>query len=119
MRYMLLIYGDESQDPSDPTPEEMDALFEPWFAYDARWAPVIRAGEALLPTATATTVRMRDGERMVTDGPFAETREQLGGFYVIECDGLDRALEIAAECPGALTGSVEVRPIMEIPGAPG
>ena len=71
------------------------------------------AGEALTPTATATTVRVRDGKTMTTDGPFAETKEQLGGFYVIKCENLDEAIEIAAMIPTAQDGSIEVRPIVE------
>ena len=73
---------------------------------------VLVAGEALYPTQTATTVRVRDGERAVTDGPFAETKEQLGGFYVLECKDLDDAIEWAAKIPGAQFGSIEVRPVM-------
>ena len=73
----------------------------------------MRAGEALQDTTRATSVRSRpDGERIVTDGPFAETKEQLGGFYVIEVDNLDDAIEAAAQCPGAQTGTMEVRPIL-------
>jgi len=75
-------------------------------------------GEALQPIATATTVRVKNGKTLSTDGPFAETREQLGGYYILECDTLDEALEAAKECPGALYGTVELRPIMELPGAP-
>lgn len=118
MRFMLLIYGDESMDDPDATPEQIAELFAPWFAYDAKYASIIRGGEPLMPTATATSVRVRDGRRMVTDGPFAETREQLGGYYIFECDSLDEALEAAAECPGALYGTVELRPVMDVPEAP-
>jgi len=73
----------------------------------------MRAGDALQPTATATTVRVRDGETLVTDGPFAETREQLGGYYLIECESLDQAIDAARRIPSVGTGSVEVRPLME------
>jgi hypothetical protein len=72
----------------------------------------IQGGDALHPTATATTVRVRDGERLLTDGPFAETREQLGGFYIVEAGSLDEAIAIAAKIPGAQTGRIEVRPVM-------
>ena len=71
-----------------------------------------KAGDALQPTATATTVRVRDGKTVATDGPFAETREQLGGYYLIEAKDLDTAIGIAARIPGARTGSIEVRPVM-------
>ena len=74
----------------------------------------MRSGEALQPTATATTVRVRDGETLTTDGPFAETKEQLGGFYVVEAKDLDEAIEIATRIPDVRGGSIEVRPIMEM-----
>jgi hypothetical protein len=67
-----------------------------------------------MPTNTATTVRVRDGKILTTDGPFAETKEQLGGFYLLDCDDLDKAIEIAARIPGARHGSIEIRPVMEI-----
>ena len=75
-------------------------------------AAISRPATALQPTSTATTVRVRDGKTLTTDGPFAETREQLGGYYLVEAKDLDAALEIAARIPGAKVGSVEVRPIM-------
>lgn len=118
MRYMLLIYGDESMDDPDATPEQIAEMFEPWYAYDAKYAGIIRGGEPLMPTGAARSVRVRDGEPVVTDGPFAETREQLGGFYIFECDSMEEALEAAAECPGARNGTVEVRPIMDVPEPP-
>jgi hypothetical protein len=74
---------------------------------------VKNTGEALLPTSAATTVRVRDGETLTTDGPFAETKEQLGGFYLLDCPDLDDAIKWAARIPGARTGSVEIRPVME------
>ena len=80
---------------------------------------MILGGEGLEPTSSATTVRVRDGERVLTDGPFAETKEQLGGFYLLECDSLDEAIGWAAKIPGAATGSVEVRPVMNYEGAGG
>jgi hypothetical protein len=83
---------------------------------------VFVGGDGLQPAATATTVRVRDGERLLTDGPYAETKEQLGGFYMLECKDLDEALSWAARIPEAKTGSIEVRPVMvydEIPGADG
>jgi hypothetical protein len=86
-----------------------------WTAYGAAIESegILRGGDALHPTSAATTVRVRDGETQVTDGPFAATREQLGGYYMIECDGLDTAIEAARRIPSVGTGSVEVRPVME------
>ena len=78
----------------------------------------MRAGDALQPTSTATTVRVRDGKTLSTDGPFAETKEQLGGYYLIEAKDLDEATKIAARIPGARTGSIEVRPVIVFPKAP-
>jgi hypothetical protein len=77
-----------------------------------------KGGNPLTPTNTATTVRVRDGKRQTTAGPFAETREQLGGYYLVNAKDLDEAISLAERIPGARTGSIEVRPIMEIPGAP-
>ena len=118
MRYILLIYGAEPPGPTgDAMP--MDDM-APWFDY-TQWLVdrgIFQAGEPLEPTATATTVRVREGQRLVTDGPFAETKEVLGGYYIVECDDLDTALEAAARCPGALTGSLEVRPIAAMPTGP-
>lgn len=110
MQYLLLIYGPES-DEQDFSPETMQG-------YDAFWAHVtergvLRAGEALHPASAATTVRVRDDRTVTTDGPFAETKEILGGFYVVEVADLDEALGYAAMIPGAKTGSVEVRPIVD------
>ena len=75
----------------------------------------MKAGDALQPTTTATTVRVRDGKTLRTDGPFAETKEQLGGYYLVEAKDLDEATKLAARIPGARTGSIEVRPVMELP----
>jgi hypothetical protein len=114
MQYMLLIYNDESQSAPPSTPEEGRAMLEPWNEY-TQWLTdegLIKAGDALQPTATATSVRVQNGDAVVTDGPVAETKEQLGGSYVIEADGLDRALEAAKRCPGAKWGTIEVRPVM-------
>ncbi len=110
MQYLLLIYGPESES-EDFSPETMKA-------YDVFWAHVtergaLKAGEALHPVSTATTVRVRDGQTVTTDGPFAETKEILGGFYVVDVANLDEALEYAAMIPGAKTGSIEVRPIVD------
>ena len=75
----------------------------------------MRGGDALEPTATATTVRVRDGRTIISDGPFAETKEALGGYYLIDCPDLDSAIELAAQIPGAARGSIEIRPIWELP----
>jgi hypothetical protein len=112
MRYMLSIYGDE-QRWADATPEQTREALAAYDAFGKEAAEIIVAGDGLQPSATATTVRVRDGERMLTDGPFAETREQLGGYYVLECADLDEALAWAAKVPGAHSGSVEVRPVMD------
>jgi hypothetical protein len=114
MRYLMLIYGNE-QAMAQPSPEEGRKMMEGYAAFtmDVEQRGLLESGAALQPTATATTVRVRNGERMVTDGPFAETKEQLGGIYLLKCKDLDEAIELAAKIPGASTGSVEVRPIME------
>ena len=88
-----------------------------WFAYtqEIQDAGVMRAGEALHGADSATTVRVRDGKRLTSDGPFAETKEVLGGFYVLECADLDEAIEIAAKHPAAGYGTIEIRPVLEAP----
>jgi hypothetical protein len=113
MKYALTIYGDESA-RQDSSPEEMQAMSQAYgeLTQEMEQRGALLAGDALYPTQTATTVRVRDGERAVTDGPFAETKEQLGGFYVLECKDLDEAIEWAARIPGSQHGSVEVRPVM-------
>ena len=117
MKYLCTIYGDESQ-WSDATPEQMSEVMAAYGAFgeEAGQAGVIIGGEGLEPTSSATTVRVRDGERVLSDGPFAETKEQLGGFYLLECNSLDEAIEWAAKIPGAQFGSVEVRPVMDYEG---
>jgi hypothetical protein len=114
MRYLLLIYGPQ-WDSSQMTPEEVQASMEEWTDYTADLLKrgVSEGGEALENVETATTVRVRDGETLTTDGPFAETNEVLGGYYLLNCKDLDEAIEIAAACPGARTGSIELRPITE------
>jgi hypothetical protein len=114
MKYLLTIYGDESRRWQDMPEEEGKRIMDAYWAFgdEAEKAGVLLGGEGLQPTATATTVRVRDGERLNTDGPFAETKEQLGGFYLVECKDLDEAIDWAAKIPGAETGSVEVRPVM-------
>jgi hypothetical protein len=112
MRYALLIYGDERAD-SQETQEEQAAVMAAYNAFGERYKEQIVGGEALLETSSATTVRVRNDKTLTTDGPFAETKEQLGGFYLVNCNDLDEALQIAANIPGAVRGSIEVRPLME------
>jgi hypothetical protein len=113
VKYMAIIFNDESL-YTDATPEEIGAIFagHAEFGEAAGKAGVLLGGDGLQPVATATTVRVRDDERLLTDGPYAETKEQLGGFYMLECKDLDEALAWAARIPEAKTGAVEVRPVM-------
>jgi hypothetical protein len=115
MRYLLLIY--EAERAIEPSPEEATASHIRYGAFtrEVRERGLFQAGEALEPTNTATTVRVRDGNSLVTDGPFAETKEFLGGFYLLECRDLDEAIELAKRLPAAETGSIEIRPIWELP----
>jgi len=114
MRYMLLIYGDESVDAAPGAPG-WERLLSEYVAFGATLQNdrSLRGGDALQPTATAVSVRVRDGQALRTDGPFAETKEQLGGYYIVDCQDLDEALAWAARIPTAKTGAIEVRPIME------
>src|SRR3954447_11017156 len=112
MKYALLINEDETFWNATPR-EYLAKMMAGYQAFGERNAGAIVDGAALQPTATATTVRVRDGERLLTDGPFAETREQFGGYYVVDVPSLDDAIAIAAQIPGAETGCVEVRPVME------
>jgi hypothetical protein len=114
MKFLALIYDDESR-WTDATPEQIAATFQAHgeFGEAAGEAGVYAGGEGLEPTATATTLRVRDGERMLTDGPYAETKEQLGGYYLLECKDLDEALAWAARIPEAKSGAVEVRPVID------
>ena len=113
MKYALTIYGDEAQ-RENATPEQMQEVSQAYGAVTQEMQDngVLVAGEGLYPTPTATTLRVREGDRQVTDGPFAETKEQLGGFYVLDVKDLDDAIEWAAKIPGAQVGSVEIRPVM-------
>jgi hypothetical protein len=113
MKFLLTIYGEESG-WGDASPEEIDQVMAAYEAFGraAAEAGVLVGGEGLQPTSTATTVRVRDNETLTTDGPFAETREQLGGYYLLDCSDLDDAIGWAARVPGAQNGSVEVRPVM-------
>lgn len=111
MQYLLMIFNDE-QKGAEMTPADHGALYNAYMEFGKENAKAIRGGNALQPTGTATTVRVRNGECLTTDGPFAETKEQLGGYYLVEAENLDEAIAIAAKIPGALEGSIEVRPIM-------
>jgi len=114
MRYLITIYGDESG-WNDATPEEAQQIMAAYgaFGQKAQAAGVLLGGEGLQPTSTATTVRVRGDETLTTDGPFAETREQLGGYYLLDCKDLDEAIGWAARIPDARHGTVEVRPVMD------
>jgi hypothetical protein len=116
VEYVLLIYDDEQQWASMP-PEESGAVIREYGAYSnmLRERGAYLRGDALQPTATATTVQVREGETLTSDGPFAETKEQLGGLYVIQAKDLDEAIELAAKIPSARYGRIEVRPVMEMP----
>ena len=113
MKYAFTIYGDESRRES-ATPEQQEQMAQAYGAVtqEMQGKGVLVAGEGLYPTQTATTVRVREGEQSVTDGPFAETKEQLGGFYLLDVKDLDEAIEWAAKIPGAQFGSIEIRPIL-------
>ena len=116
MKYMLLIYGDEQV----LDVEERETCYgeSAGLARDLNASGQYLGASPLHLTSTATSVRVRDGKRLVTDGPFAETREQLGGYYLIDATDLDEAIDIAARIPGVRWGTVEIRPVMEIPGLP-
>jgi hypothetical protein len=119
MQYALLIYTEE---PAEDTPEDvMTAQFAEYekFTNHVRERGVMLAGEALQSVATATTVRVVNGKTLTTDGPFAETKETLGGFYLVEAADLDEAIGYAAMIPGARHGCIEVRPIFDVPYASG
>ena len=111
MQYLLLIYSDEKVEPQPGTPAG-DAHFGAYMKFGEEAGKAILGGNALQSVSTATTVRVRGGKTETTDGPFAETKEQLGGYYLVECANLDEALALASKIPSARLGSVEVRPIM-------
>ena len=113
MQYLLLIYRNEAQQ-SKMDPADYQKLLTEYSAYTQSivQSGSFKAGDGLQPTSTATTVRVRDGKTLATDGPFAETREQLGGYYLVEARDLDAAIAMAARIPGARDGSIEVRPVM-------
>jgi hypothetical protein len=113
MQYLLLIYDAESG-WAKMTAAQQAAMYQEYgqFTQQITESGNFRAGHQLKPAATATTVRVRDGKRVLTDGPFAETKEQLGGFYMVEAKDLDEAISIAARIPSAKNGSIEVRPLV-------
>lgn len=116
VQYLLLIYGEE---PTEEIPSEaIEAEMAEYSAFSRHVAErgALKGGEALHPTTTATTVRVRDGQTLTTDGPFAETKEALGGFYLVEAADLDEAIGYAARIPGARHGCVEVRPVVDFGG---
>ena len=116
MKYMLLIYmGENAMNQAE---REHCYAESTQLCHDLQAKGQFLGANPLQPIPTATTVRIRDGKRMVTDGPFAETREQLGGYFMVEASNLDEAIGIAARIPGAKKGTVEIRPILEIPGLP-
>jgi hypothetical protein len=116
MKYMLLIY----MDPNAMTEAEREHCYaeSTQLTHDLNECGQYLAANPLHPTATATTVRVRDGKPLVTDGPFMETREQLGGYFLIDARNLDEAIGIAARVPGARKGTVEIRPVLELAGLP-
>jgi len=114
MRYLLLIYGDESA-WADMAPEAKASEYQAYDQY-GKWLQErgwMRGGDALQGSTTATQVRVRDGKTLTTDGPFMETKEQLGGYYMVDCENLDQAIEAASRIPAARGGIIEVRPLQE------
>jgi len=118
MQYILFIYSSEAE-YNKRSAEENNAFSREYmqFTKEIQASGNFRAGDRLEPVTTATTVRVRDGKILKSDGPFAETREQLGGYYIVEAENLDQAVAMAAKLPGARIGSIEVRPIMKMPTA--
>ncbi len=114
MQYLLLIYENEAI-ANEMTPEQQGLFYNDYMEYSKaiRDSGHFKAGDALQPVAKATTVRVRDGKTLTTDGPFAETREQLGGYYLVEAADLDEAIKLAARIPSSKYGSIEVRPVMQ------
>ena len=115
MQYLLMIYGDEAA-MAKMSPADMQKMSAPYMAYTEAMikAGAFVGGDRLERSGTATTVRVRDGKTQVLDGPYADTKEQLGGYYLIEAPNLDAALSWAARCPGAATGVMEVRPVAKM-----
>jgi hypothetical protein len=117
MTYMLLIYTPDIG--RDRTEEEWAAMVGPYVAYNeyVKASGFYVDGAPLAELSSATTVRIRDGKRVITDGPFAETKEFLGGYYMLDCPSIDQAIELAAACPAAAYGSIELRPVMDGPAS--
>lgn len=117
MRYLLMNCSNVNRDQT-MSDAERSAEWNAYLQYtqEAIAAGVMKGGEGLMPPSTATTVRIRDGKALTTDGPFAETKEQLAGFYILEVDNLDQAIQWAAKIPAALYGAVEIRPVIDING---
>jgi hypothetical protein len=115
MRYVLLICGDEKA-MLGADPDDASAMLAEYATFGEEMGKrgVLQGGERLRPTSDATSVRVRDGEVLATDGPFAETKEQIGGFYLVDCKDLDDAIEVASKIPGARNGTIEVRPIWDV-----
>ncbi len=111
MKYMLLMYANDSEAPK--TQEAIQAIGQAWVAFmqEANAAGVLKSSHGVAPGSNATTIRVRNGKTLITDGPFAETHEQLGGFFLLDCKDLDEALSWAAKIPSAQYGSIEVRPL--------
>jgi hypothetical protein len=116
MKYMLLVYGDEQA--SDESEKEQCREESSQLVHQIKSTGKYIAAAPLHPVSTATSVRVREGKRLVTDGPFAETREQLGGYFLVDARNLDEAIDIAGRIPGARLGTVEIRPLMEMAGLP-
>ena len=121
MQYLILIYDEDTANPSPepPDPAVMGEILGQYNAYTdmLKSTGAFIAGEALQPVTTATTIRQKDGQTITTDGPFAETKEGLGGFYLVQAPDLDAALALAAQCPGVRFGSIEVRPVVDFEAA--
>src|SRR4051794_11569352 len=115
MRYALLICGDESADAA-LSPDELQARMAKYMEWGEEMGRrgLLQGGERLRPTTDATTVQVRDAKVLTSDGPFAETKEQIGGYFVVDCQDLDDAIDVASKLPGARHGTVEVRPIWEM-----
>jgi hypothetical protein len=115
MRYLLMICADEHADEalSEPEASARFAEYGAWMDEMGKRG-ILQGGERLRPTTDATTVRVRDGETLTSDGPFAETKEQIGGYYLVDCKDLDEAIDVAGKIPGAREGAIEVRPIWEM-----
>ena len=111
VRYLLMIYGDEAGYEA-ATEEQREALRNEYGRVAAGWGDRLRGGDELALSTSATTVRVRSEEQLVTDGPFTETKEQLGGYFIVDVEDLDTAIALAAELPGAQTGAIEVRPLI-------